>query len=184
MQWAWAIYLFVSPQYSQSNCSGETIIIMFLAPFKTRNINSFDSKESGARFLIWPAWLLFCVGTTLVLTIILAVSSSDRSIEVFSRPSAFSASTGMATATPTPWVWAHMVWESLPPWRDRKRQFTFWCNFLSFIVWGAFVVGELHSDLVRYRRHLTWITRPQRPSFRSLGTASLTVRTTLVVLDR
>ena len=150
MQWTWAIYLFVSPSYSQSECSGDTLVLLFLAPFRTRHINSFDSSDSGARFLIWPAWLLFCVGTTLVLTIILAVSSSDRSVEVFSRPSAFSGGTGLATATPTPWVWVHMFWESLPTRRDRKRQFIFWCNCLSFIVWGMFVAGELPSGLVRF----------------------------------
>ncbi|KIP02978.1 hypothetical protein PHLGIDRAFT_130428 [Phlebiopsis gigantea 11061_1 CR5-6] len=139
MQWAWAIFLFVSPYYGQPECSGDTVVVMFLAPFRTRDINSFDGN--GLHFLVWPMWLLFCVGVTLALAIILAVSSSFRANEEFSRPSA-SGGSGATPATPAPLAWAHMVRDSLPPWRDRRRQFVFWCNCLSFAVWGMLVAAS------------------------------------------
>lgn len=146
MQWAWAIFLFVSPYYGQPECSGGTVVVMFLTPFRARDINSFDGN--GLRFLVWPTWLLFCVGVTLSLTVILAVSSAFRATEEFSRPSA-SVGGGTTPATPVPLAWAHMVMDSLPPWRDRRRQFVFWCNCLSFVVWGMFVAGACARPTVR-----------------------------------
>ena len=163
MQWAWAIFLFVSPYYGQPECSGDTIIIMFLTPFRTRDINSFDGN--GLRFLVWPMWLLFCVGVTLFLTVILAVSSSFRANEEFSRPSA-SVGAGTTPATPAPLVWAHMVMDSLPPWRDRKRQFVFWCNCLSVIVWGMFVAGTCARPPSQTPRTLIRNARTQHQSGR------------------
>lgn len=142
MQWAWGIYLFVSPAYSQKECNGNTTLILFLTPFSTSSINSFDNN--GIRFVVWPLWLLFCLGITLALTIILAVSSPERA-----NPDS-STGTGISTRgshnTPA-WRWVQdVIWDSLPPLRDKKKQFIFWTNIGSFILWALFVAGEQSHD--------------------------------------
>lgn len=182
MQWSWAIFLFVSPFYSQPECSGDTVIVMFLASFTTRTVNSFDGN--GMRFLIWPMWLLFCLGVTLTLTILLALSSPYRSTQLFSRPSALSGETGTSLGTPALVSWAHMAWEAFPPWHDRKRQFIFWSNFLSAMLWAIFVIGEHVPMLHDQIRRLTGRNGSQHQSCRRFETVFLPARTTLVDSDR
>lgn len=50
-QWSWGIFLFVSwNKHSQPECSGDTILVMFLKSFTVKNINSIE--KDGARYLI------------------------------------------------------------------------------------------------------------------------------------
>ncbi len=83
LQWAWGIILFVSPTYTQPECSGDTVLMLFFSPFTVRKIK-------GARFAVWPMWLLFCLGVTFGLTIILSLSrpASERLVRLsFTTPS-------------------------------------------------------------------------------------------------
>ena len=142
MQWAWGIYLFASPSYSQPLCSGDTVLVIFLFPFSTRRINSFDRE--GYRFLLWPLWLLFCLGVTLALTIILALSGSSRSEpEVSTRSSGGPSGGDRTSSAPTPPLraWFKIVTEVIPILKQQIRGFVFWCNLFSFVLWGMFVAG-------------------------------------------
>lgn len=69
--------LFVWPDYSQSQCSGSTTLVLFLTSFTTSSINTLG--DSHARFLVWPAWILFSLGITLFLIAYLAIVGSDYS---------------------------------------------------------------------------------------------------------
>ena len=71
LQWAWGVVLFVSPVYSQTNCSGETSLIFFLARFTAREIND-------KYMAVWVLWLLFSLGITLFMTVVLALTSPAR----------------------------------------------------------------------------------------------------------
>ena len=138
----WGIYLFVSwTNYSQPECNGSTILILFMAPFTTRKINSVD--RDGIHFFLWPLWLLFCLGVTLTLTIILATSSSYRSTWLSSGVSR-SGGTGtrMPPTTPTIISWARIAHEMFPSWADKRGQFVFWCNIVTLCLWIMFVAGE------------------------------------------
>ncbi|KIP02938.1 hypothetical protein PHLGIDRAFT_122012 [Phlebiopsis gigantea 11061_1 CR5-6] len=138
-QWGWAIFLFVSPHYSQPECSGNTTIIMFFKEYKTQDINLLD-PETGHRSSIWPGWLLFCVGITAGLTVVLAVSSSFRAnVDLPSRGS-------LAVGTPAALV--NLLLESLHPWQDRRRLTVFGCHVISLFVWIMLVATSEWQTLV------------------------------------
>lgn len=141
MQWAWAIYMFVSWTYSQPECNGSTWLFLFMVPFETSQINSVDLN--GIYFFLWPLWLMFCLGITFTLTVILAVSSSYRSTS-FSSGVSRSGSTGTRRSTTTPAIiaWRQIALEMLPSLRDTRSQLSFWCNVLSIGLWVMFVAAS------------------------------------------
>lgn len=135
-QWSWGIYLFVSWQnYSQPECSGDTTIVMFLASFTVRNINNLDMH--GVKFLIWPLWIFFSLGITLLLTVVLALSSPYRAQAVFSRST--TGTTGRSTTTPVVMAWAHIARQAIPSWKDKTRLLTLACYIVSFSLWSIYV---------------------------------------------
>ncbi|GJE92573.1 hypothetical protein PsYK624_087280 [Phanerochaete sordida] len=148
LQWAWGIYLFSSWTYSQPECNASTILFIFFAQFSTRDINSVE--RNGVRFFIWPVWLLFCLGITFALVVILALSSSDRAAPLSSSMSRTGLSTGTRRSTTTPAfaAWTQIAREMVPPWNDYRAQFYFWCNFVSFALWVMFVAS---SELQKQR---------------------------------
>ena len=71
LQWAWGVVLFVSPSYGQKNCSGDTKLRFFLVTFTAHEINE--------RYMfVWVLWLLFSLGITMFMTIVLALTSPTR----------------------------------------------------------------------------------------------------------
>ncbi|GBE85478.1 hypothetical protein SCP_0706650 [Sparassis crispa] len=71
LQWAWGIILFVSPAYNQTCINANTILVFFLKPITAKEIND-------TTFVIWPLWLIFSLGITMILTIVLAISGHSR----------------------------------------------------------------------------------------------------------
>ena len=134
MQWAWGIILFVSPVYDQPECSGDTRLVFFLYPFMTRNINGDDAK-----FVVWPLWLLFSLGSTLGLTIILALSSPERAHDPITRQSTHSISDGNSATTPVLRQFVSIAVQAIPSWKDRTNVFIFLGNLFSFILWCIFL---------------------------------------------
>ncbi|THG96081.1 hypothetical protein EW026_g5682 [Hermanssonia centrifuga] len=136
-QWAWGIILFVSPLYSQPECNNDTRLVLFLYPFDTGRINNLDISRG---FLVWPAWLLFSLGSTVCLTIILSLTGPSRANDPSSHGT-FTESAG----TNTPVVYAmgriaraHIIsfWASK---RDRKM---FLFNILVAIFWMMLIVSS------------------------------------------
>ncbi|KAI0345541.1 hypothetical protein BDW22DRAFT_1481783 [Trametopsis cervina] len=102
LQWAWGIFLFVNPHYSQADLSGGTKLVLFLAPF-----------DAGAlRFAIWSAWLLFCLGVTMALVVYVAVSGARHAQGGTSSANTLGTGTGLAASTPVWTQWSALVRES------------------------------------------------------------------------
>lgn len=111
LQWAWGIILFVSPIYDQPECSGDTVLMLFFAPFTVKKIK-------GSRFAVWPMWLLFCLGVTFGLTIILSLS----------RP---------ICAQP-----AHLPLTIHSPSKNRRKSVVVLGNVGAFSLWTLYIFGE------------------------------------------
>lgn len=136
LQWAWGVILFVSPIYSQPTCSEDTVLILFLHPFVTKDI------EVAGKFAIWPIWLLSSLGVTLFLWIKLVLSSSQRAHQLLSRQTTRSshvdsvryAGESLAIKVAAPiiqWV------KSVP-----TKSITFWTDVLWFVLWLIYLLGE------------------------------------------
>ena len=93
LQWAWGIVLFVSPVYSQTNCSAETALIFFLWRFTAQDVNR--------NMAVWVLWLLVSLGITLAMTVILALSSPvrARSVTFHSSPASSLGLVSLSTAS-------------------------------------------------------------------------------------
>ena len=140
LQWAWGVVLFVSPVYSQANCSGDTELIFFLYHFTAEEIN-------GGHMHVWVLWLLFSLGITMAMTVVLAVTSPSRARALTQHSSPASTMTGRSQSdAPTPRPVHRQVYESLisalPPLRDRSRQLVFWYNVLCVVLWAIYIIGE------------------------------------------
>ncbi|CAL1713780.1 unnamed protein product [Somion occarium] len=145
LQWTWGIILFVSPTYSQKECSGDTVLLFFLYPFRVRDVK-------GGKFVVWPFWLIFTLGITLALTINLALSSPNRAHDSLSRRSTISMSAGNSSSTP---VWrqlARLTVDVIPSWQDRPKQVIFWGNTVSFILWCLYLIS---SEWQRSLNHIS-----------------------------
>ncbi|KAI0088653.1 hypothetical protein BDY19DRAFT_178615 [Irpex rosettiformis] len=115
LQWAWGISLFVDPRYSQDYLNNSTFLVLFLAPFETGSINNSKEYPHAGGFLIWAAWILFCLMVTMGLVVNLAMSGSSHS-----QTSLSSFNTGLGTGltsytsnTPTGRQWERVVRESV-----------------------------------------------------------------------
>lgn len=73
--------MFTSTDYAQIACSPSTRVILFGKIWTVQDIN--DERY----FVVWPLWLLFCMGLTLVWGALLTVSSSRDVHPVLSRHS-------------------------------------------------------------------------------------------------
>ena len=70
LQWAWAAYLFTSPDYAQQACSPATNIVLFGKTLTAQSINE-------SHFSLWAGWLLFSILITLIFSILLVISSTS-----------------------------------------------------------------------------------------------------------
>jgi len=116
--------------------------VLFFHPFLTPDINS------GLRFVIWPVWLLFSLGITLILTIVLTLSSPSRAHDTTSSES----STSSPYSTNTP-LWTHLVKyakEAIPSWRDRPKLLIFVGHIVSFALWCMYLAAS------EWQLHLAW----------------------------
>ncbi|KAK7682320.1 hypothetical protein QCA50_014524 [Cerrena zonata] len=144
LQWAWGIILFVSPVYSQKECSGDTMLVLFLRPFQAGTIK-------GPKFVVWPLWLLFSLGITLWLTIILALSSPNRAHDSLTRRSTRSLSGGNSSSTPIYKQLVKSAWLAIPSWNDRSKLLIFIGNTLSFALWCLYLAS---SEWQRVLNHI------------------------------
>ncbi|KAI1789949.1 hypothetical protein LXA43DRAFT_1150765 [Ganoderma leucocontextum] len=144
LQWAWGVVLFVSPVYSQPNCSGQTALIFFLYRFTAQRINE-------TFMYVWVLWLLFSLGITLAMTIVLAVTSPARarSLTQHSSPASTAGTRSLTMSTSnasTPRPVRRQVYESLvsavPPWKDKRGQLVFWYNVLCVVLWFVYIIAS------------------------------------------
>ncbi|OJT02168.1 hypothetical protein TRAPUB_7283 [Trametes pubescens] len=144
LQWAWGVVLFVSPVYSQMNCSGDTTLIFFLAPFTAREIND-------KYMVVWVFWLLFSLGITLGMTIMLALTSpararlatasnSSRASSLATRSSSM-ASTSRHTYTSSLAELFRSMCKAIPAWNDRDAQIIFWFNVAALVLWLVYIIS-------------------------------------------
>lgn len=124
---------------------------MFMYPFRTRDINNLENATY--RYLIWPLWLLFCLGITLTLTILLALSSRPQDDP--SRSFVMSAGTRQSAGTPPLKAWTRLLAEVLSNWKEDMRQSVFWLNFVSLGLWVMFVAGKFSEILFTALADLT-----------------------------
>ena len=154
-QWAWGVVLFVSPAYSQTNCSGATELIFFLAPFTAREINDH-------LMTVWVLWLLFSLGITLVMTIVLTLTSPTQARAASSMASNVSTTPGttnrttpntadhsdepITTAPVAPVPTYRRLWASVraifPSHSERYSRTIFWYNVLCVVLWMAYIIGK------------------------------------------
>ena len=144
LQWTWGIILFVSPVYKQPECSGDTVLMLFFSPFTVRRIR-------GAKFAVWPMWLLFCLAVTLGLLIILSLTSPHRAQYSLSRHSSFSSmSTNTLRASlvelarsypAAPPLVAPSPTSHHPFWKGTKGTIVVIGNIISFSLWALYIFG-------------------------------------------
>ncbi len=144
LQWAWGIYLFVSPTYSQDYLNNSTQLVLFLAPFETGSINKTTDHPHAGGFLIWAAWILFCLSVTMLLVVNLAVSGSAHS-----QTSLSSVNTGIGTGytsytsnTPIGKQWEKLVRESLILRVTRKEVMKGLRMLTMLALWALFIAGK------------------------------------------
>ena len=144
LQWAWGVVLFVSPSYGQKNCSGDTKLRFFLV--------SFTAHEINERYMfVWVLWLLFSLGITMFMTIVLALTSPTRARSTTLRSSpASSANTRLSSAPSTSGantpMYLHLIYSAynaIPEWKDKTRQMIFWYNIGCIILWAIYIAGRL-----------------------------------------
>ncbi|KAI0738827.1 hypothetical protein C8Q80DRAFT_212488 [Daedaleopsis nitida] len=142
LQWAWGIVLFVSPVYSQKECSGDTNLIFFLAPFTAREIND-------KYMIVWVLWLLFSLGITLFMTIILALTSpvrarpwTQRSTPVSTVGTRLSSTPGSALSRPAIEQMFVSARSAIPSWKDKAGQLIFWYNILCILLWFVYIIAS------------------------------------------
>ncbi|KAH8082452.1 hypothetical protein BXZ70DRAFT_959185 [Cristinia sonorae] len=139
LQWTWGILMFVSPSYSGAYCSKDTKLLFFLATFTGGQIDI----RNGWIFAVWPMWLLFSLGITLVLTVVLALSSPNRAHDyAISRQTigTATASTGSAQ-TPVIQGLINLTYGAFPAWGNRPKQIIFWGNVVCFCLWLLFLIS-------------------------------------------
>ncbi|KAI0369432.1 hypothetical protein BV20DRAFT_968016 [Pilatotrama ljubarskyi] len=144
LQWAWGIVLFVSPVYSQTNCSGDTALLLFMKPFTAREIND-------RYMVVWVFWLLFSLGITLTMTIMLALTSPARARPASgsnsSRSSSVATSSSRSSSTPRHTLRLGMIhlaraaWQAIPSRRDRGGQVVFWYNIAAVVFWLMYLIS-------------------------------------------
>ncbi|RDX44159.1 hypothetical protein OH76DRAFT_1559898 [Lentinus brumalis] len=141
LQWAWGIWLFVSPVYSQTNCSGETGLIFFLHRFTAEYINS--------NMVVWVVWLLFSLGITMFMTIVLALTSPSRARPWTARSSPASTigtrvSSISGSVAPPPLchqLFSNAV-QAIPVLKHQARHFVFWYNIVSVFLWAMYIAAS------------------------------------------
>ena len=138
------IVLFVSPVYSQTNCSAETALIFFLWRFTAQDINR--------NMAVWVLWLLVSLGITLAMTVILALSSPvrARSVTFHSSPASSLGLVSLSTAsTPRPPMYRQLyesMVASIPAWSDRSGQLILWYNVVCVVLWSIYIIGQCALD--------------------------------------
>lgn len=119
------------------------MLVLFLVPFTTGSINSFDN--AGARFLLWPAWIVFSLGITLFLMAYLASVGSN-----YSQQEPSSSSTALSSTTPVLKQWGMVILNSLP---SSVREIDFvsvLVNSTMIVLWAVYIASELSLNTVRY----------------------------------
>ncbi|KAI0350172.1 hypothetical protein OH77DRAFT_1431320 [Trametes cingulata] len=147
LQWAWGIVLFVSPVYSQTNCSGDTVLLLFLKPFTARQIND-------RYMVVWVFWLLFSLGITLSMTIMLALTSPTRarpatasnssrssSLAPHSSPSRSPSGSRQGARKGLVLYLVSAAWQCVPSRKDRCGQVVFVYNVLAVVFWLMYLIS-------------------------------------------
>ncbi|OSX57088.1 hypothetical protein POSPLADRAFT_1174552 [Postia placenta MAD-698-R-SB12] len=133
-QWAWGLFLFVDPHYSQPTCNQDTIIWILYFPLNVRNVN-----EAG--YAVWPAWLLFCLGVTLFYTIALAVSSGVQTHKGPPRISTISIASSIQSAhTFVPVQLCRVMMAAVPEWGNVRGKTFVWGNVVAVILWTSYII--------------------------------------------
>lgn len=133
-RWAWGLFLFVDPHYSQPTCNHDTIIWILYFPLNAQNTN-----EAG--YAVWPAWLLFCLSVTLYYAIALAVLSGVQTHKVPSRISTISIASSMQSAhTFVPVQLCRVMMAAVPEWGNVRGQTFMWGNVVAVILWTSYII--------------------------------------------
>jgi hypothetical protein len=139
-QWAWGIYLFVDTKYSQKELNSSTKLVMFMVPFETGSIN--DSNHHLRGYLVWAAWILFCLCLTMLLVTNLAMSGAAHSQTSLSSVTT-GTGTGMIAGTPVGRQWEKLLLESLCL-KITKKQAVLCLQMLALgFLWVIFIAGKL-----------------------------------------
>lgn len=129
--------LFTDTQYAQTICSPNTKVLLFGYLFTARQINT------EGLFIIWPMWLLFCMGTTLIWGTLLVLNSSETVHPILSR------STSRVSTAPSSWRFPV----------DRGRIFVLSGNIIAFLVAALYLITselQAHANCIRGGENNMW----------------------------
>ena len=140
--------MLVSPRYSSCQCNGRTFLVMFMKPFRTGDINSFDVDGADKKFLVWPLWILTCLGSTLGLVIFLSVTAPSSSLHLASHKSSSAPVLQLAptTSNQSSVMMILMVLRSWLVKRVSHPEATLAVNSLVFAFWAILIA-------CKYRRY-------------------------------
>lgn len=74
LQWAWIIYMWISPIYFQSVCNGETTLILFGMRIKEINFNN----QTDLNYRLWEGWAGASIALSFLFTVALVASTSPN----------------------------------------------------------------------------------------------------------
>ncbi|KDQ15135.1 hypothetical protein BOTBODRAFT_303248 [Botryobasidium botryosum FD-172 SS1] len=123
LQWIWAIILFTHPWYSQTDCSGSTILVFFGASYTAHDINH-------GHYAIWPCWLIFSLSVTFVWGVILVISSASAAHD---RP-AIAVDNEAAEHDKKYWTLSLFGWHEISFERDAERVKIWIGHFMAFLI--------------------------------------------------
>ncbi|PCH40458.1 hypothetical protein WOLCODRAFT_16544 [Wolfiporia cocos MD-104 SS10] len=130
LQWTWALIMFLSPAYQQTVCSGATALIFFFGQFSADEIN--DDK-----YYVWVLWLIFGLGATLFLTVVLAVSGQSRA---YSDSLHSSRSSSSSRSQPPLKELFDAIRTSIKLLRQRRHQLILLVNLVSLGIWVSYIL--------------------------------------------
>lgn len=135
LQWTWGLVMFVSPSYSQTDCSGNTVALLFFVPLTAKEID-YDGD-----FFVWALWLVFNLGITLYLTTTLALSGGERSLASNPEHPPYSSHSSPEHPADSSHTYHYNVLNEEPsPSEGHKRRVIFWGDCAAVCLWILYII--------------------------------------------
>ena len=112
---------------------------------------NFEHARHYEQYFIWALWILMNLMITMFLTILLAVSSSNRATPEVPSTTIPGSHTSASSATPSVEALYHLAARSV--WSVKlslRKQLLFVLNFFVIVLWASFIYGELYTHLHEY----------------------------------
>ena len=110
----------------------------------------FEHARHYEQYFIWALWILMNLMITMFLTILLAVSSSNRATPEVPSTTIPGSHTSASSATPSVEALYHLAARSVWSVKLSHRKQLLFLNCFVIVLWALFIYGELYTHLHEY----------------------------------